>query len=244
MEKPFTVTSADAKALYREAKRQNRCIMPFQNRRYDSDFLSVKQVVDSGKLGHLIEVHFRYDRYIYNLSGNKTKESNVPGNGVLYNLGPHLVDAALALFGVPSNWSKVKEKNRPNTEIDDYAHIHLEYENGLQVFLTTSLLVANIQPAFILHGSKGSYVKNRCDIQEKQLQSGISPSNPKYGVELPNQEGVLITVENELAKTEKIKSDKTSYLNVFDAIHDTIRSSKLFPVTERQIIKQIEILET
>lgn len=243
VEKPFTVTSAEAKKLFLEAKKQNCHVMPFQNRRYDSDFLSVKQVVESGKLGDLIEVHFRYDRYIYNISNNSTKEASIAGNGILYNLGPHLVDAAIALFGQPIKWSKVANGNRLNTQVDDYANIHLEYENGLQVFITASLLVADALPAFVLHGTKGSYIKKRCDIQEKQLQSGIKPDNPIYGVEHPNQEGVLTTVAHGVVRKEKINSKKSSYLNIFEAIYQTIRKEKPFPVSELQIIKQLEVLE-
>jgi predicted dehydrogenase len=243
VEKPFTVTSSEAKTLFLEAKKQNCHLLPFQNRRYDSDFLSVKEVVESGKLDDLIEVHFRYDRYIYDISSNPTKEAGIPGNGILYNLGPHLIDAAITLFGQPIKWYKVTQRNRPNSQVDDYAHVHLEYENGLQVFITASLLVANAVPAFVLHGTKGSYVKKRCDVQESQLQSGILPDNPIYGIEMSNQEGILTTVENGTARKEKIYSKKASYLNVFEAVFQTIRNGKPFPVSESQIIQQIEILE-
>jgi predicted dehydrogenase len=243
VEKPFTVTSSEAKTLFLEAKKQNCHVMPFQNRRYDSDFLSVKDVVESGRLGNLIEVHFRYDRYVYDISNNQTKETAIPGNGILYNLGPHLVDAAIALFGKPLKWSKVTQANRPNSKIDDYAHVHLEYENGLQVFITASLLVADALPAFVLYGTKGAYIKKRCDVQEAQLQSGILPNHPGYGIEKSRQEGVLTTVANGFARKEKIISKKASYMNIFEAVFQTIRNGKPFPVSESQIIQQIEILE-
>lgn len=243
VEKPFTVTSNEAKKLFMEAKKNNCFVMPYQNRRYDSDFLSVKQVVESGKLGNLIEVHFRYDRYNYNISDNVIKESTIAGNGLLYNLGPHVIDAAIALFGIPKKWSKVKKRNRPNTQIDDYASIHLEYENGLQVFATVSILVADAQASFVLHGTKGSYIKSRCDIQETQLQAGMSIKNPAYGIEFPNQEGVLTIVENGVKSKEKVASEKSSYLNILKDVYQTISNNKPYPVTESQIIKQIEILE-
>lgn len=243
VEKPFTVTSAEATTLFLEAKKQNCYVMPFQNRRYDSDFLSVKHIVESGKLGDLLEVHFRYDRYIYDISNNSSKEAGIPGNGILYNLGPHLIDAAIALFGPPLKWLKVTKENRPSTQVDDYAHVHLQYENRLQVFITASLLVADALPAFVLHGTKGSYIKNRCDIQEDQLKTGIKPDHPIYGLEQPNQEGVLTTVLNGIARKEKISSKKSSYLNVFEAIYETIRKDKSFPVSESQVVKQLEILE-
>ena len=120
VEKPFTVTSTEAKHLFEEAKKRDLYIFPFQNRRYDSDFLTVKDVLKSGKLGELIEVHIRYDRYKYLIGENKSKEAPIPGNGVVYNLGPHLIDAAISLFGLPLDWSKTIGRHRPNTQIDDY----------------------------------------------------------------------------------------------------------------------------
>lgn len=173
VEKPFTATSKEAKLLFEEAKKYNCLIFPYQNRRYDSDYLSVKKVVESKVLGDLLEVHFRYDRYKINISDNILKETPAPGTGILYNLGPHVIDAALSLFGMPSKFSKVKLGNRPDTKIDDYASIHLQYDSGLQVFLTMSLLVADAQKSFVLHGTNGSFVKDRVDIQEEQLKRGM-----------------------------------------------------------------------
>ncbi|GAA4235482.1 Gfo/Idh/MocA family oxidoreductase [Postechiella marina] len=245
VEKPFTVTSAEAKTLFKEAKTRNCIIMPFQNRRYDSDFLSVKKVIESGKLGRLIEVHFRYDRYKYAISTNITKESPVAGNGLLYNLGPHLLDASIALFGKPESFNIVTLGNRPETQVDDYAHVHLKYNSGMQVYVTASLLVANALPAFVLHGTKGSYIKNRTDVQETQLQSGLKPDNVLFGVEKPNSEGVLTSVDDKGVVTEeKIASEKASYINFFEAVYQTLVNKKPFPITEYQIINQLEILES
>lgn len=244
VEKPFTVNSLEAKTLFKEAKKRNVFVMPFQNRRFDSDFLSVKHVVESKKLGDLIEVHFRYDRYSYQINTNASKENPVPGNGVMYNLGSHLFDAAIALFGMPLEWKNVKGGFRPNTQIDDYAHVHLKYPKGLQVFITANLLVADAQPSFVLHGVKGSYVKERTDVQEDQLKAGIKPDNPIFGIEKANKEGLLTTVENNIRQQEKIASKKSSYLNIFEAVYQTIQNHKPFVVTESEIIKQVEILES
>ncbi len=136
------------------------------------------------------------------------------------------------------------EHFRPNTQIDDYAHIHLVYPKGLQVFISTSLLVADSQPAFVLHGTRGSYIKHRTDVQEKQLQEGMKPDDPLYGIELPENKGILTTISNNgIRKQEKIASVKSSYLNVFDDVYQTIREGKPYPVTEKQIMQQLEILE-
>ncbi|WP_158837409.1 Gfo/Idh/MocA family oxidoreductase [Polaribacter sp. L3A8] len=245
LEKPFTVNSSEAKQLFIAAKKYNCHVLAYQNRRYDSDFLSVKSVLASGKLGKLVEFHLRYDRYKYVIGEKITKETPVPGSGLAYDLGPHLLDAAISLFGTPLEWRKNVGKFRPNTQVDDYAHFHLLYPEGMQVFITTSLLVAEPQPAFILHGTKGSYVKDRTDVQEQQLQEGIKPSNPIFGIEATHKHGVLTTFTDEgLKQHENIISEKSTYKQVFDNVYNTIREGKPYPVTEEQIILQLEILES
>lgn len=245
IEKPFTVTSMEAKQLYEEAKRYNCFIFPFQNRRYDSDYLAVKKVLESERLGRLTEVHFRYDRYQYELSSNVSKEEAIKGNGLLYSLGPHVLDAAISLFGTPIKWTKTVEGFRPNTQIDDYAHIHLTYPKGLQVFLTASLLVAEAQPAFILNGTRGSFIKQRADIQEKQLQDGMKINDPLYGIEELDKKGVLTLLTDEGKKVyEEITSDPSNYLNLFENIYQTISEGKPYPIRKKEIMQQLEILET
>lgn len=245
VEKPFTITSVQAKQLFQEAKLHNLCIMTYQNRRYDNDFLSIINVLDSGKLGNLVEVHMRFDRYRYNIGPKVAKETPIAGSGLLYDLGPHLLDMAISLFGNPINWTKTLGYFRPNTQVDDYAHIHLSYPKGLQVFITMSMLVVDVQPAFIINGTKGSYIKQRTDIQEKQLLEGMLPANPIYGIEAPDKYGVLTTIVNDGKKIqEKITSVKSSYINVFEDVYQTIREGRPYPVTEEQIIQQLEILES
>lgn len=244
VEKAFTVTSSEAKELFETARKLNRHILPFQNRRYDSDFLSVKEVLDSGKLGKLIEVHFRYDRYIYELSNNALREKAMPGNGITYNLGPHVLDAAIALFGYPIKWTKNIGHFRPNIQIDDFAQFQLTYPNNLQVFITLSLLVAEEQPAFILNGVNGSYIKNRTDVQENQLLMGMKPDHPDYGKEAADQYGTLTTFDANYQKIQqKIMSKKSSYINVFENVFQTLVEGRPYPVKEEEIIQQLEILE-
>lgn len=244
IDKPFAATSSEAKQLFKEAKENGVLVLPFQNRRYDSDFLSVKKVVGSGKLGNLIEAHFRYDRYRNTITENSWKEVPGPGSGVIYNLGSHTIDGIIALFGVPLKWSKHPSYIRPNTQVVDYVHVHLLYPNNLQVFVTISYLVADPQPAFMINGSLGTYKKNRTDVQENQLKEGMLPDNLLYGVESPGNEGLLTTVDlNGLKKQEKIIAEKASYLNVFEDVFQTMKMGKRYPVSEEQIIAQIEILE-
>ncbi len=243
VEKPFTVTPAQAEQLFEVAKKNDRHALPYQNRRFDSDFLSVKKVIDSGKLGKLVEVHIRFDRYKYEIGQKAAKETAVAGSGLLFDLGPHLLDQAISLFGMPMHWTKALGHFRPNTQVDDYAHIHLTYPDELQVFVTASLLVADMKPAFVLNGTKGAYVKYRTDVQEAQLMENRSPKDPLYGLEDDSQKGVLtLMAEDGTKKVENIPASGSSYLQLFDAVYRTIREGTPYPITAEQVIKQLEIL--
>lgn len=244
VEKPFCVGSAEAQELFAEAKRVDRRILPYQNRRYDSDFLAVKKVLESGKLGALVEVHMRYDRYRYHIGPKIAKETPVPGSGLMYDLAPHLLDATFALFGYPLQWGKYTGQFRPKTQVDDYVHLHLVYPKDVQVFLTMSMLVVQPQAAYILNGTKGTFVKQRTDIQEQQLLAGMSPGNPLFGIEDAHRNGVLTTIsENGERHTEEIESEKSSYINLFEDVYRSIIEGVPYPITEKDILRQIEILE-
>lgn len=243
VEKPFTVTPAQAEQLFEVAKKNDRHALPYQNRRFDSDFLSVKKVIDSGELGKLVEVHIRFDRYKYEIGQKAAKETAVAGSGLLFDLGPHLLDQVISLFGMPLHWTKTLGHFRPNTQVDDYAHIHLTYPDELQVFVTASLLVADTKPAFALNGTKGSYLKYRTDVQEAQLMENRSPKDPLYGLEDDSQKGVLtLMTEDGSKRVENSTVSGSSYLQLFDAVYRTIREGTPYPITAEQIIKQLEIL--
>jgi scyllo-inositol 2-dehydrogenase (NADP+) len=244
VEKPFTATSEDAKELFTLAEKVNRKIFVYQNRRYDSGFNSFKNVIDSGQLGKLVEVHFRFDRYRNEIGPKSFKEEPMPASGLLYDLGAHLVDQAIFLFGRPSKFYKTLSKNRVGTKVDDYFAIHLIYPE-LNVFLSANMLVADIQPAFVVNGMKGSFVKNHADVQEDQLKAGIKPTDDIYGIEKPEDAGKLTLVtENGGREIENIVSPKGDYMQFFDAVYLSLTQNMPFPVKEDDIIAQLEILES
>ncbi len=244
IEKPFTVTVAQAKTLFEEANNRQLYVLPYQNRRWDSDYLSVKEALDSGKLGRIVEAYFRYDRYQYTIGPKKFKETPVPGSGLLYDLGPHTLDAVFSLFGLPLRWERSIGHIRPDTQVDDYAHIHLYYPDDLHVYVTLNMTMVEAQPGFVVNGTKGTYIKYRVDTQQQQLQAGMKPTDPQYGIEEPSKDGVLTTMNEDgtLTKTTIVPTP-TSYIHLFDAVYDTIRENKPYPITKEQILKQIEILE-
>lgn len=245
IEKPAAPTGAEVKQLFDLGREVNRHVMVYQNRRYDSGFLSVKEAIESGKLGELIEVHFRLDRYKAAIGPKLFKEKgDMPANGLVYDIGAHLVDNAISLFGKPLAFDKVTATHREGSEVPDYFSFRLSYPHGLQVYLTSSLLTVEPTAGFVINGTVGSFIKNRSDVQEAQLDAGMLPTDPAYGIEPEGNEGKLVTMGADNERTvEWVPSPKGCYELLFEAVHHTIRNNALFPVTEEHVAWQLELLE-
>jgi hypothetical protein len=154
------------------------------------------------------------------------------------------LDQAISLFGKPLKFHKTLGKHRANTKVDDYFAIHLSYPNDLNVFLTSSMLVPEIPPAFMVHGMMGSFIKNHADVQEEQLLSGMKPTDSKYGIENPADAGKLTLVSEGGGRTsEQVLSKKGDYNGIFEAVYQAITSEVPYPITETDILTQLEILE-
>jgi scyllo-inositol 2-dehydrogenase (NADP+) len=245
IEKPAAANVKEVKELYDTAKLSGLHVFVYQNRRWDSDFLAVKQIIESGRLGRLTEVQLRYDRYKPILAVKPFKETkDTPVNGLVYDLAPHIVDQAMALFGRPLSFDKITAKQRDNSAVIDYFNFRLNYPGELKVYLTGGLLIPEPTPSFVVHGTLGSFLKYRCDVQEPQLDGGMLPTDPAYGIEPDGSEGKLVTMGLDDAKNiEWIKSGKGNYNHLFDAVYHTIRNNALYPITEEHISWQMELLE-
>lgn len=244
IEKPFSVTKAEAEELFSLAFRKGLKVLAYQNRRFDSDFLAVQKVLKSGRLGKIAEAHLRFDRYRNEISEKTFKEERIPGAGIFYDLGAHVIDQAIALFGIPSEVTKTYGKHRENTEVDDIAYAHLKYDNGLNVFVTTNMLVVKPQPAYVFYGIKGMLTKHRTDVQEIQLLAGINPNDKAYGTEKPGEEGELYTfnAQQELV-VEKVPSEKGDYMLLFDEVYNAIKNQSEYFIKQNDILAQLSILE-
>lgn len=244
LEKPVATAAAEVRDLFDLARQQNRQLFAYQNRRWDTDFGSVREVVESGQLGRLIEVHFRFDRFKPQLNPKKFKEDvNSPGSGLVFDLGPHLVDQAISLFGPPLKVEKAQGSYRENSQVADYFHLHLHYPDGLHVYLSSSLLVADPGPAFVLHGTQGSFRKDRTDPQEAQLVAGLKPADPAYGREQPGQEGHLtLAAPYGTLTATPVPTAPDSYAGLFEAVYQAIRHGRPYPVTEAELVGQLEVL--
>jgi scyllo-inositol 2-dehydrogenase (NADP+) len=243
IEKPATTTPEEFNVLLHLAKKGNKKVFVYHNRRWSSDIMATKSVIASGKLGKIVEMHLRFDRYRPTIGAKTFKETPIPSSGIWYDLGSHLIDQAISIFGKPINHYRYKNSYRENSQVDDYAFMHLEFQNNVNVFITVSMLVVDAQPGIVVHGTKGSFIKEFCDEQENQLQNGMSPINPDFGLEKINKEGKLTYYNdnNELI-SEQIASVKGNFNGLFDAVYQDIRNNIPFPVDNESIIEQLKLL--
>ncbi|MDF8333838.1 oxidoreductase [Novosphingobium cyanobacteriorum] len=181
VDKPIAPTFAEAQALAAQAKAAGVNLSVFHNRRWDSDFLSVKAAIEGGAVGTVAHFESHFDRFRPTVR-DRWRENAGPASGVWFDLGPHLVDQALMLFGRPERIMASMAQQRPWAEATDWAHVVLEYAQ-LRVVLHAGMLVAGGAPRFVVHGSGGSLVKQGMDRQEAQLVSGMRPGAPGWGLD-------------------------------------------------------------
>lgn len=245
LEKPAVDNLDQLEKLSEISEKTGKKIFFYQNRRYDSHFMQVKEVIESGQLGKIIEVHIRFDRYKMELGPKEFKEnSQYASSGVAYDLGPHVLDQAFSIFGKPIKNIKTTAINRPESQVPDFFNFHLLYPDNLQVFLTGNLLVADPQPAFVVHGTKGTFTKKMVDVQEQQLIDGMLPTAPGYGIEPEGSEGKLVIMDTTGEKqTSLLPARRGNYNLLFDAIYDNLRNEVAYPISIDQIKWQIESLQ-
>jgi scyllo-inositol 2-dehydrogenase (NADP+) len=241
VEKPFTIDVTQANDLIELAKKQNTVLSVYQNRRYDSDYKTIKKVVSENLLGELVEVEMHFDRFREELSPKVHKETPGPGAGVLYDLGSHLIDQALQLFGKPEKIFADIRIVRPNSKVDDYFELLLYYPK-LRVRLKASYIVREALPGYILHGLKGSFIKPKTDIQETLLKEGVIPGKKDWGTEPETEKGLLHTEIKGKEVIEFITSEQGNYNDYYNAIFEAIRNNQPLPVTAEEGAEVIKII--
>lgn len=213
IDKPFATTAKEAEELLELSKKQNRVLSIYQNRRWDGDFLTVKKLIEGGELGQVQEYRAHYDRFRPNVNFNSWKE----GEGVFYDLGPHLIDQALVLFGLSEKVSVKTERQRAGAMAEDYFEVHLEYLHT-RVFLSASMLKEESRPRFWVKGSKGTFIKYGLDPQENALKAGAWPKGDEWGAEPEERWGILQTEKGE----KKIPSEKGDYPAYYRNVYQSI----------------------
>ncbi len=235
VDKPLTSSAKSAQALAALAKAHHRLLAPFHNRRWDGDFLTVRKLLREGTLGRVVEIVSRFDRFRPLQRVNTWKESASASTGLLVDLGPHLVDQALALFGPPASITALIRYDRERTDIDDAFDIVLEYEMGygraLHYFCHATMLAADPSARFVVHGTQGSYRKFGVDPQEPTLlNTGRRPpslASQEDWLAEPESAWGIVTIAREPSQTPELTRSpyptvagdyRQFYANVRDAI--------------------------
>jgi scyllo-inositol 2-dehydrogenase (NADP+) len=229
LEKPFTNTLNEAAELIQLANEKKLVLSVYQNRRYVSDFLTIKQLLQQGSLGEIHEFIARYDRYRPAARPNAWREAPLHGSGILYDLGPHLIDQALHLFGMPSFITADIRLQRPHARVDDYFELWLDY-GKLKVSLHAGMLIREQGPRYIVHGSKGSFIKYGEDVQEAKLRNGELPTVPEWGLEPASMHGKLFVDDNGAVREEVVPSLRGHYGHYYRNVFESIVHGK--PVSE------------
>jgi scyllo-inositol 2-dehydrogenase (NADP+) len=230
LEKPVTNTSEEAKQLLEIANRSGKVLSVYQNRRYVSDFLTIKEILDKKLLGEVHTFEGHYDRYRAEARPQAWREHVLPGSGILFDLGPHLLDQVLYLFGLPNTITADIRMQRPHAKVDDYFDLRLDY-GFMKVMLQAGMLVREPGHRYLIHGTKGSFIKSGEDPQEALLRAGVLPVGDDWGKEQEDIYGLLHTEVNGKIIRERYPSCKGDYAAYYKYIYETIVLNK--PVRER-----------
>jgi predicted dehydrogenase len=242
VEKPFTKTSEEAVKLIEIAKHNDVLMTVYQNRRLDGGFQTVRKVLENKFLGRVVEFECHYDRYRNFIQEGSWKEDGDERTGVLFNLGPHIVDQALVLFGKPTTVTANLSVLRTGGRTTDQFHIRLQYD-GFVATLRCSYLVREMGPQFIIHGTKGSFVKMGTDPQEEMLKLHRLPDEPDWGREPQSDWGKLNTSLNGTHFEGKIETIPGNYAQFYKDLYESIRNGAELMVKPEEALMTIRILE-
>ncbi len=239
VDKPFTVTLSQARELDALAKSLGRLLSVFHNRRWDSDFLTVKALLSEGMLGEITFFESHFDRFRPQVR-NRWREQAGPGSGIWYDLAPHLLDQAVNLFGLPVSMTVDLAQLRPGAQTTDYFHAILSYPQR-RIVLHGTMVAAAESARYIIHGTRGSYVKFGLDPQEDRLKNGERLPQEDWGYDM--RDGVVTKVEGETLVEETLLTSPGNYPAYYAAVRDALNGTGENPVPASQAIQIMELIE-
>lgn len=243
IDKPFTVTLAEAESLAEKATQANKLLSVFHNRRWDADFLTVRDLLQRGDLGRVAHFESHFDRYRPEVKA-RWRETDTPGGGIWYDLGPHLIDQALVLFGMPRDIWLDQACQRDGAQVDDYFHAVLRYDR-LRVILHAGSLMAAPAPRFSVHGTHGSYVKHGLDPQEDMLKRGDRLPTQEWGEDHRHGLHTVGKVRDASARPElrEVHTRAGDYPAYYAGIRRAIRGEGANPVPVDEALAVMRVLE-
>lgn len=241
VDKPLATSAADGRRLVEAGREHERLVSVFQNRRFDGDFLTVRRLIEAGELGDVLRFESRFERWRPEPKAGSWRERGEAeeGGGLLFDLGSHLIDQALVLFGPVANVYAEVDRRRPGVEADDDVFVALEHESGVRSHLWASAVAAQLGPRLRVLGSKAAYVKWGLDPQEAQLSDGLRPGDPGYGRERDDRFGELGR-END---TRRIRTDPGTYQTYYQRLRDAITEGAPPPSPAEDGVRVLELIE-
>jgi scyllo-inositol 2-dehydrogenase (NADP+) len=222
VDKPFTTSYAEAVDLVNFAEKSGRFLTVYQNRRYDGDFQAIRELVAAGALGRVVRFETNYDRFRPNFKPNAWREKAEPGAGILFDIGPHVIDHAIVLFGLSEAITADVRIERQGGLADDAFDIMFHYPNSLRAVLSSNILAVSPRPRFLLFGTKGAYLKQTVDPQENNLRFGKLPEKGSWGAE-PEENWGLLTLSDGTSTTQRrIPSGTGDYRDFYANVRDVI----------------------
>jgi scyllo-inositol 2-dehydrogenase (NADP+) len=246
VDKPFTTTVPDAISLVRLARENKRLLTVYQNRRYDSDFHVVRGLLMEGRLGRVVRFETNYDRYRPQLKRGAWRERSGPGAGILFDLAPHLIDHALALFGLPEAITADVRIERDGAMADDAFDIVFRYGGemgGIRAVLRSTMLAAAARPRFLIYGTAASFAKQTFDPQEMNLRRGFIPEDTAWGAEPEQDWGVLTRLQGEGFVQERIAPADCDYRDYYKNVRDALLGTAELAVTPEWALNVMQALE-
>jgi scyllo-inositol 2-dehydrogenase (NADP+) len=237
VDKPFTTTLQEARLLVQLAAELGRTITVYQNRRWDGDFKTVHNLLEQGILGRVASFESYFDRFRPALKANAWREREEPGAGVLFDLGPHLIDQALALFGIPDAITADVRIEREVARVDDAFDVVLHYKN-MRAVIGASMLAASPRPTYHILGTGGSFIKHGMAPQEEALKQGRSPREPNWGTEGPEKWGKMVTPE----RSEPVPTLAGDYRGFYENVRDALSGRAELAVTPQQSLNVMQAI--
>jgi predicted dehydrogenase len=240
VDKPFAPTAAEAETVVEAAKAAGVGLTVFQNRRFDSDFLTVRKLLDAGRLGDVVRFESRYDRWVPTPRDN-WRELGDPAEagGVLYDLGAHIIDQALQLFGPVDEVYAEVDRRRSGVAVDDDVFVSLHHTGGVRSQLWASTLAATRNPRFRLMGTEATFTKYGLDVQEPQVKAGKRPGDEGWGVEPESDAGTLGVNED----VETVPTETGRYEQFYAEVRDALLGKGEFPVDPETSVDTLRVIE-